>query len=73
MKSRKPSRKKFATRLNRLMIRRGVDVNRLSRLTGIYPSTLHGYTNGNNFPTYTNLVRLRAALMCEWGDLFGSD
>lgn len=55
------------------MIRRGVDVNRLSRLTRIYPSTLHGYTNGNNFPTYTNLVRLHAALMCEWGELFGSD
>ena len=71
MKYRKPSRKAFAKRLNRKMCELGIDVNQLSRAANINPRTLHGYTNGSNFPTWINAEKLHKALNWDWGEMHG--
>lgn len=55
----------FRQRLRRLMIRRDISQQELSRMTGIPQSTISNYLTGKFLPGFYNMDKIAKALKCS--------
>jgi transcriptional regulator with XRE-family HTH domain len=75
MPSRKPDvcplRKRFGRNVARLRSRRNLTQEQLAENVGVSPRYLQSVEAGEYYPSLPTLARLRAALRCDWNELFG--
>lgn len=74
MPSSKPESCPHRTRLGKnvasLRVRRGLTQEALAEKVGVSARYIQNVEAGENFPSLPALARLRAALRCDWNDLF---
>jgi HTH-type transcriptional regulator, cell division transcriptional repressor len=63
-------RKRFGENVAALRQRRKLTQERLAERVDVSPRYIQSIEAGDYFPSLPTLVRLRAALKCDWGDLF---
>ena len=65
-----PHRTRFGENVARLRERRKLTQEELAEKAGMSARYLQSIEAGEYFPTLPTLVRLRAALRCDWNELF---
>ena len=74
MPARKPESCPHRTRLGKnvatLRARRDLTQEGLAEKVGVSARYIQNVEAGDNFPSLPTLVRLRAALRCDWNELF---
>ena len=74
MPSRKPDdcslRKRFGKNVARLRSARNLTQEQLAEKIGVSPRYFRSVEAGEYYPSLPNAARLRAALRCDWNELF---
>ena len=65
-----PLRKRFGRNVARLRSRRNLTQEELAEKVGVSPRYLRSVEAGEYYPSLPNAARLRAALRCDWNELF---
>ena len=65
-----PQRKRFGRNVARLRSRRNLTQEELAENIGVSPRYLRSVEAGEYYPSLPTLARLRAALRCDWNELF---
>jgi putative transcriptional regulator len=65
-----PLRKRFGGNVARLRARRDFTQEELAENIGVSPRYLRSVEAGEYYPSLPIAVRLRAALRCDWNELF---
>lgn len=65
-----PHRKRLGENIAALRGKRKLTQEELAEGVNLSPRYIQSVEAGEYFPSLPNLVRLRAALHCEWNDLF---
>ena len=61
---------RFGKNIALLRIRRSLTQETLAEKAGLSARYVQSVEAGDYFPSLPTLVRLRAALRCDWGDMF---
>lgn len=65
-----PHRKRLGKNVAALRARRDLTQEKLAEKVGVSARYVQNVEAGDNFPSLPMLVRLRAALRCDWNELF---
>lgn len=65
-----PHRQRLGENVARLRTRRKLTQEVLAEKIDVSPRYIQSVEAGDYFPSLPTLVRLRAALRCDWGELF---
>jgi transcriptional regulator with XRE-family HTH domain len=61
---------RFGKNIALLRVRRSLTQETLAEKAGLSARYVQSVEAGDYFPSLSTLVRLRAALRCDWGDMF---
>ena len=65
-----PHRTRLGKNLAAFRLRRGLTQEKLAEKVGVSARYIQNVEAGENYPSLPTLVRLRAALRCDWNELF---